>query len=115
MAMPPLVIPELHALHNPDLPDLQAGSPADPEHFAILVQASVGPKGVPGEESFDFEVCTPSWLAGKIGDRYLFPRYRLLRRYDFRLVELAFRSLAQGTSGSCWQEVAALARRARRR
>ena len=60
MAMPPLVIPELQAFHNPELPDVEAGSPADPEHFSILVQTFVGPKGVPGGESFDFEVCAPS-------------------------------------------------------
>jgi hypothetical protein len=53
-------------------------------------------------------VCTPSWLAGEVGDRYLFPRHRLLlRRYDYRLMEVALRSLVQGTSGSSWQEVAA--------
>jgi hypothetical protein len=83
------------------------GFPPDPEHFALLVQAFVGPQGAPGEEAFDFEVCTPSWLAGELDDRSLFPRHRLLlRRYDYRLLELAIRSLIQGTSGSSWQQVA---------
>jgi Immunity protein 8 len=37
-------------------------TPDDPERFAFLIQMIAGPAGEKGEESFDFEVCTPGWL-----------------------------------------------------
>src|SRR5580698_6825215 len=40
---------------------LEAYHPEPPFGFCVL--AIVGPLGAPGQESFDFMVCTPDWFA----------------------------------------------------
>jgi hypothetical protein len=84
-------------------------APADPEDFCVLVQAMVGPKGQPGEESFDFIVCTPAWLARAVGVRgFVFGHHHLVvRRYDAQLIEAAIRELCDDISGESWADVAA--------
>jgi hypothetical protein len=56
---------ELRGLYSPDIPetDLESFRPEDGDNFALLVTAFVGPSDAPGEEMFDFVVCTPRWLA----------------------------------------------------
>jgi hypothetical protein len=49
-------------LHSPDADALAEFTPEDPEDFALLVQAMVGPRGEEAEESFNFVVCTPRWF-----------------------------------------------------
>ena len=66
---------ELRGLHSLDLPDLQSGMPEDPAHFGILVEASIGSSGSPGEDVFGFVVCTASWLATQVSAG----EYRFLR------------------------------------
>lgn len=99
----------LRSLHSPDAPDLGTYAPADPSRFAILVQALIGPEGEPGEESFDFVVCTPSWLAAQLEHRPYVPgRHHLfVSRYDVGLIERAVRELCAAASAPDWESVAA--------
>lgn len=99
----------LRRLHSPDATDLEQYQPPDAEHFGLLIQAMIGPEGQPGEESFDFLVCTPSWLAALIRDkRYAFGRhYLFLSRYDYAVLYQAIRQVCEQATGEDWHAVAA--------
>ena len=108
---PTAVRAELRALHSPDMIDLQGSRPADPAHFGILVQALVGPVGEQGEESFDFVVCTPTWLAEEATRQsaagFWFARNVLvLDHYDYETLRRAIADLCQRSTGPTWSEVA---------
>jgi hypothetical protein len=98
----------LHRLHSPDAHDLVAFAPEDPTDVGILVQAMIGPEGAPGAESFDFLVCTPSWLqaqlktdGGRMGRHHL-----IVGEYDFGTVEELIRALCDRAAGADWRSVA---------
>ena len=101
------VVPELRRLHSPDLLDMQSASPENPEDFCLLVQAMIGPVDDVGEESFDFMVCTPKWLAHSLMEKkFIFGRhYLLVARYDYGVILETIKSLCQSIDGSTWKEV----------
>jgi hypothetical protein len=101
------IIAELRRLHSPDVQDLQSG-PDTPDNFCILIQAMIGPIGASGEESFDFTLCTPKWLAEHLSEgEFLFGRYYLIvHHYDYGLINRTIASLCQRASGSSWHDVA---------
>lgn len=53
---------EIRHLLTPDI-DPDTFVPDDPERFSFLVQMLAGPLSEEGEESFQFNVCTPGWLS----------------------------------------------------
>lgn len=95
-------------LHSPDVHDLEAWAPEDSGCFGLLVQAFVGPRGGEGEESFDFIVCSPEWLARKHGkDAAVLGRHHLLLfKYDIEKIRKAIESVVERAEGSDWEEVA---------
>lgn len=99
---------ELHWLHSADLWDLKHGMPEDPECFGISVQAMIGARGEDGEESFDFLVCTPRWLADEVArERYALGRHHLfLPRYDYALMQRAIEDVCARATGPDWDTVA---------
>lgn len=101
------LIPELRGLHSPNILDLELSSPEDQENFCILVQAMIGPKGEAGEESFDFVVCTPQWLAQFLSkNTFVFGRhYLVINCFSYEVLWEAISSICQTTSGSSWSEV----------
>jgi hypothetical protein len=52
---------EIRHLLTPDI-DPDTFVPDHPDRFMFLVDMPAGPAAGPGEESFQFEVCTPGWL-----------------------------------------------------
>lgn len=82
--------------------------PEDAEHFALGVAASIGPAGEDGAELFQFEVCSPSWLASQsLPKGFAFQRHTLLlERWDPQLVERAIRDLCLRTEGEGWAQIA---------
>jgi hypothetical protein len=59
---------ELKHLLSSDAPDgIETYRPADPNDFALHIQALVGLVADDGEESFEFTVATPAWLASYAG------------------------------------------------
>jgi hypothetical protein len=57
----------LHALHSLYGDDLAAIAPGA-EAFFLTVRASIGPTGEPGQETFDFDVCSIAWLQRELQD-----------------------------------------------
>jgi hypothetical protein len=98
----------LRSIHSPDAPHFPAYTPENPYHFGILIQALIGPEGGVGEESFDFQVCTASWLADQVPPSgFVFGRhYVVLQRFDASLITEALKDLCEQTTGSDWSAVA---------
>src|SRR5260221_6324103 len=98
---------EIHYLHTPDI-DPDTFAPDDPERFAFLVQMHAGPAGGKGEESFDFEVCTPGWLLerarreGPMNGRHLV----IIDTFNWPALQSYFQRLVSPCPGSDWHEVA---------
>lgn len=81
---------EIRHLHSPDIADLARYWPEEPDNFGFLLQLLAGPEGEPGEESFDFLVCTPRWLTETYSaDEIVDGRHTLIMfEYDYpRLAE----------------------------
>ena len=99
---------ELKRLHSPDIHDLERYQPEDPEKFAFLLQAMVGPKGEEGEESFNIEVCTPRWLEETYSmDEIIVGRHHLIvREYNYPRIVAAIENFLRSCSGENWHAVA---------
>jgi hypothetical protein len=104
-----MVRAELKRLHSPDAYDLRAFIPLRPDHFGLFVQAMVGPTGDDSEESFDFMVCTPAWLAGQvqIEGPLLVRHHVVVAAYDFNALERFVRSFCEECTGATWREAGA--------
>jgi hypothetical protein len=100
---------ELKRLHSPDVVDLRAFVPLDPERFSLFVQAMVGPAGEDSTESFDFVVCTPAWLRERIESAgpMLGLHHVIVLRYDYDELFRFIRTFCERSEGKTWQEVAA--------
>ncbi|MEO8287258.1 MAG: immunity 8 family protein [Chloroflexota bacterium] len=103
-----MVRPQLRRLHSPDIIDLQHQAPSDPNNFVFSLQAIIGPRDAEGEESFDFLVCTASWLGTEIKEKkYLFGRfYLIVEKYDYAILWSAIQQLCDSIHGSDWTAVA---------
>jgi hypothetical protein len=103
----------LRRLHSPDAPDLKSFTPSDPSDFAILVQAMIGPTDGEGEESFDFVLCTPHWIAREMQTRdHRWGRATLVvPRYAYEMLERAVVALCGRAQGDDWPQVAVLLNR----
>lgn len=97
---------QLRRLHSPDADPLQEFQPTDPECFGILVQAMVGPAGQDGEESFDFILCTPQWLALQKPGIVLGIHHLIVHRYDYATLEIFVRDFCAKCEGETWAVVA---------
>lgn len=99
---------ELKRLHSPDIGDLKAYSPEEPDNFGFLLQAMIGPEGQDGEESFDIVVCTPEWLKrNHPATKVVLGRHHLIVfRYDYRSLASYIAAFAGRCTGESWQEVA---------
>ena len=97
---------ELKWLHSPDVEDLESYLPDDPACFAIFMQAIVGPAGEDGEESFDFMLCTPSWLATRDVPVMLGEHHVIVSKYDYAKVKDFVRDFCAKCEGDTWNEVA---------
>jgi hypothetical protein len=98
---------EIRYLHTPGI-DPATFVPDDPERFAFLVQMIAGPAGGEGEESFDFQVCTPGWLHelirrdGPVNGRH----YVIIDTFHWPALQSYFKKLATRCPGQDWHEIA---------
>ncbi|MGD0701507.1 MAG: immunity 8 family protein [Trebonia sp.] len=99
---------EIRYLRTPDI-NPATFTPDDPERFAFLVQMIAGPAGEKGEESFDFEVCTPGWLherarrEGPVNGRH----HLIIDTFNWPALQSYFQQLVTRCPGQDWHEIAA--------
>jgi hypothetical protein len=98
---------ELRALLTIDHDRLDAVQPVGDE-FCISLRALIGPAGEPGEESFDFDVCSPAWLSGELArEPIINGRFRLVcRDFDPPQIVAYVRERVEQTTGTDWPMVA---------
>jgi Immunity protein 8 len=100
-----VIVAELKDLSCTDVPSLEAFRPQGP--FGISISAMVGPAGQPGEESFEFTLCTPEWFAQNMKDAFVLGRHHLfVKEYDYAALEKFVRGYCQRCTGTSWEEVA---------
>ncbi|MEG3155312.1 Imm8 family immunity protein [Sphingomonas sp. RB1R13] len=98
---------ELRALVTVEHEPIITAQP-EADAFCVALRALVGPSGSPGEESFDFSVCSPAWLEAElkssnmIGGRFLL----ITRTFDVRRIEDYVRRRIGEATGEDWPEVA---------
>ncbi|MGW2660734.1 immunity 8 family protein [Nocardia tengchongensis] len=98
---------EIRHLLTPDI-DPDTFVPDDPERFMFLVQMIAGPAGEPGDESFQFEVCTPGWLHDQVQrEGPMTGRHRVIvDHFDWGALHAYFHRLVTRCPGNDWHEVA---------
>jgi hypothetical protein len=103
-----MIAAEVKGLYSLEVNNLEQYMPDPPDVFLLHLRAIVGPKGAPGEESFDIKVCTPGWLASRCEneDFVVGRHYLIVARYDFSALKRIIVKLIEGCSGNSWQEVA---------
>src|SRR5215475_13595685 len=95
----------LRFLHSTDADPLRDFCPDGP--FGIPVQAIIGPANGPGEESFDFMLCTPEWFGTNMQDDIMIGRhYLFVKEFSYWRLEKFVRDYCTRCDGNSWQEVA---------
>ena len=76
--------------------------------FCVSLRALVGPVGLEGAESFDFDVCSPAWLEAELESHAIIGgRFPLVARdFDPRRIEDYVRERIAQASGDDWSAVA---------
>jgi len=99
---------EIKNLFSLNIDDLERFAPSDPEVFHIPIRLIAGPQAGEGEESFDFEVCSPGWLATEVAEgKVVLLRHRLLMKsFNFGAVRNFVERYVHGCEGATWKEVA---------
>ena len=93
-------------LLTPDI-DPDTYVPEDPANFCFLVQMLAGPNDGPGEESFQFEVCTPGWLAERVrpGGPTNGRHFVIVDGFHWPTIRAYFERLVTQCQGADWTEV----------
>lgn len=80
----------------------------DDEAFCISLRAMIGPMGSEGEESFDFDVCSPAWFHVALkADPVVSGRFMLVAEsFDLRRIEQYVRKRVAQATGPDWPTIA---------
>ena len=93
--------PAIRALISPDAQDLHGYRPDDPTCFGLFIQLLAGPEGEPGEESFDFTVCTGAWLSLKAAEGPFIARHNVVvSEYDWPAIQSFLERFVRSCEGT---------------
>jgi hypothetical protein len=86
---------------------LESYKPEDPRNFSLVLRLMVGPRGQPGEESFDITICTPASLAEQCAaSGFVLGRHQLIvAAYVPSMIMDVVTRLVARCSGLSWTEV----------
>lgn len=98
---------ELRALLTIQHDPIDAVKPPS-DAFCVSLRALIGVAGSQGEESFDFDVCSPAWLDAELEHHAIISgRFLLIvRNFDPRRIEEYVRKRIAQASGDEWPTVA---------
>src|SRR5258706_4412941 len=100
-----MITQELKSLFSPDLK--RPALPADPEDCSVLIEASIGPKGEAGEETFTFSVVTPKFLAREASPQWG-RGLLIVNEFSWVSAERALQRLLAHARRNSWAESAAI-------
>ena len=100
--------PEIKYFYSPDIEDLKKYSPKQKNNFSFLLQVIIGVEGMEGEESFDFEICTPHWLLENYEkNKIIFGRgYIIVFEYNLENIIEKINKVIDKCKGGSWDEIA---------
>jgi Immunity protein 8 len=98
---------ELQSLLTVGGADLDTVHPND-EAFRVGLRAIIGPAGAQGEESFDFDMCSPAWLLEEARRHAIVSGRFLLIATDYqpKLIEAYVLKRIAQASGDDWSTIA---------
>jgi hypothetical protein len=99
---------EIKSLSSLEIDDLENYAPPDPDIFRVSMCLVAGPQGEQGEETFDFQVCSPRWLEQDLreGEVVLLRHKLIMKSFDFTKVRRFVERYVRGIEGKDWEEVA---------
>lgn len=98
-----MVTARLRFLDSPDADPIEAFAPSG--SFGILVTAMVGPADGPGQESFDFMLCTPDWFASHMKDDIAVGRHHVfVKQFNYAQLQTFVEDYCAKCSGKSWAE-----------
>jgi hypothetical protein len=93
----------LRFLHCTDADPLRDFLPDGP--FGKPVRAIVGPADGPGEESFDFILCTPEWFGANMKDDIAIGRhYLFVKEFSYTRLEKFVRDYCTRCDADSWRK-----------
>ena len=96
-------------LKHLDLEPDPAALPVEPESFSFIARMLIGPRGSPGEESFDVVVCSPEWLAARCREVGLYDaRHHLVvnvEQFDKRQLRTWLESRVNSVHAQTWTQI----------
>jgi Immunity protein 8 len=101
------MVPEIKSHSVNDGQALEVFRPEDPGNFSLILRLIIGPRGQPGEESFDITICTPASLVEECARHgFVLGRHLLVvSAYDPPHIMSVLRKLVADCSGLSWAEV----------
>jgi uncharacterized heparinase superfamily protein len=99
------MVPEIKSYSLASGEALQSYKPENYEKFNLALRLIIGPRGQPGEESFDVTVCKPASLAEECSTfGVVLGRHRLIvSAYDPSQILAAITKLVASCDGESWQ------------
>lgn len=98
--------PEVKNIFSTDIDNLSTYEPKNKKCFGFQLRVIVGPKGEEGEESLDFTVCTPDWIALKHGEHAVFSGANslIVFNYDIENIKNKIVELVKSCEGRDWKD-----------
>ena len=96
----------LKSMTSPDV-DLVSYRAEPPDPFRFLVEAEIGGNSSEGADLFQFQVCSPAWLATHSQDGpVILHGFILMHRYTYEELQQTIQKLAWRFEADTWEEIA---------
>ncbi|MEG9859066.1 MULTISPECIES: Imm8 family immunity protein [Stenotrophomonas] len=94
----------LNGIFN-DVLDLRTWIPGEVD-FSVDVRVNVGVVGIPGDDDFDLNVCTPGWLVENSSSALWGRGMLVVSEFDFSVIESVISSYIDSCEADTWAEIA---------